>query len=201
MQEPLDNEVDRLLKRAQRVRLEQFTQSRSARELREMSVETRLAARLQRLAGFSPGIGREAVLQASLEAAIAVFGADFGNIQRVVHRGMGLEIVAQHGFEAPFLNYFAYVRDSSTPCGIALRAGDLVCVQDVATSQLFQGTEALEKLLAAQVRAVSSMPLTSARGEVIGMLSIHYRSPREHSPSERLRMRALAKVVGRAIGG
>ena len=195
MPAPTEIGIEELVEWTQRLRLENSAESRRAHELREMSVDTRLASRLERLAGIRPTEGREALLDASLGAAVSLFGADFGNIQRV-HRGQGLEIVAQHGFEDAFLNYFAYVRDTSTPCGVALRAGELLCVPDVAASELFQGTEALERLLAAQVRAVTCMPLVSGRGEVVGMLSVHYKSPRNQSAREQARMRVLAKAVG-----
>lgn len=198
MQGPLDNDVEQLIERAQRITRDHVTVTQRARVLREMSVDARLARRLHRLAGIGPHAGLEVTLREAVDAAIDVLGADFGNIQRV-YRGRGLELVAHRGFDDPFLDYFAYVNDTSTPCGVALRAGDLVCVKDVARSELFQGTEALDHLLAAGVRAVSSMPLTSKRGEVIGMLSIHYRSPRDPSATEQLRMRALARAVGRAM--
>lgn len=112
-----------------------------------------------------------------VDAAIAIAAADMGNIQ-MFDRGRGpgaLKIVAQRGFEKPFLEYFNAVQHGHAACGTALQSGQRVVVEDVATSPVFVGTPALDVLLGAGVRAVVSTPLFSRSGQIVGMLSTHYR--------------------------
>ena len=70
-----------------------------------------------------------------VEAGIAITGADMGNIQ-LLEDG-ALRIVSQRGFEAAFLDFFNTVHNDEAACGSALRAGQRVIVDDVATSSLF----------------------------------------------------------------
>ena len=50
-----------------------------------------------------------------------------------------LKIVAQRGFEAPFLAFFNTVHDGLAACGTAMQRGERVIVEDVAASPLFAG--------------------------------------------------------------
>jgi GAF domain-containing protein len=121
-------------------------------------------------------------LEAVLEAALFVTGAPRGNLQ--LFDGEGLRIAVQRGFERPFLDFFAIVRnDEDSACGTALSHARRVMVHDVNSSDIFVGTPALAVLLGAQVRAVVSTPLVSSAGQVMGMVSTHFASP--HTPSER----------------
>ena len=49
-----------------------------------------------------------------------------------------------------------------------------VIIEDVTTSPIFIGTEALEVLSEAGVRAVQSTPMVIPSGIIIGVLSTHY---------------------------
>lgn len=119
-----------------------------------------------------------------LDAAIRITQADMGNIQLRGARTGLLEIGVQRGFTTEFLEFFASVgAHEGSACGAALGAGQRVVVADVAQEPLFAGTEAREVLLRAGVRAVQSTPLRSLSGEMVGMLSTHYRQPRQ--PDER----------------
>lgn len=125
------------------------------------------------------------LLEEILDAAIRVSGADMGNIQLV--KGGALKIVAQRGFEAPFLDYFNAVHEGQAACGNAMQNRERVIVADVEESPIFAGTPALDVLRTAKVRAVQSTPLVSRSGQVLGMFSTHYHAP--HRPGEReLRM-------------
>jgi hypothetical protein len=50
-----------------------------------------------------------------------------------------LTIAAQRGFEDPFLNFFASVRDDPSACAAAMRSGERVIVEDVRESEIFAG--------------------------------------------------------------
>lgn len=126
----------------------------------------------------------QGLLPEILDAAIRITQADMGNIQlRDAHTGL-LEIAVQRGFTAEFLEFFASVSDpDSAAYAAAMRAGQRVVVGDVAQEPLLAGTKAREILLRAEVRAVQSTPLWSRSGDMVGMLSTHYRQPRR--PDER----------------
>jgi len=91
--------------------------------------------------------------------------------------------VAQRGFEAPFLKFFAYV-DTAGSCGAALRVAERVVVADVQSDPIFVGTDSAEIMEQAQARACQSTPLIGASGEVLGMLSTHYTKPRRPTLQE-----------------
>jgi len=61
--------------------------------------------------------------------------------------------------------------------------GERVVVEDVTISQVFVGQPSMNVLIDAGVRAVISTPLMSSAGNLLGMISTHFRKP--HHPSER----------------
>ncbi|BCJ47521.1 hypothetical protein Aiant_81780 [Actinoplanes ianthinogenes] len=138
-----------------------------------------------------PALDFSTGLQAILDTAVAMIGADKGNIQVLEPASGTLKIAVQHGFEAPFLEFFAEVKaNDSAVCGQAFATRGRVVVEDVQQSDLFAGQPSLDVLLAAGVRAVQSAPLVSPDGRVFGMISTHFGAP--HKPAERgLRMMDL----------
>jgi PAS domain S-box-containing protein len=135
-----------------------------------------------------------------LDASIAMHRADFGNIQ-VYNPAIGaLEIVAQRGFKQDFLDSFRIVGiDDESACARAMRQGKQVTIEDVENDRAY----ALYREIAAAAgyRAVQSTPLISRGGDLIGILSTHFR--RRHRPTDReLRMldlyaRQAADVIER----
>ncbi|MFO0951231.1 MAG: PAS domain S-box protein [Isosphaeraceae bacterium] len=120
-----------------------------------------------------------ALLLDLVDAAIAVTDADFGNIQlREPETGL-LKIMASRGFDDEFLARFARV----VPGRAAAREGERVIVEDVADSPYFSDPECVRALESAGVRAAQSTPLFNRSGEVMGVLSTHYRTKRR--PAER----------------
>jgi hypothetical protein len=125
---------------------------------------------------YEPAEGAEMV-QAALDAAINAAGADKGDMQ--LARPEGLRIVAQRGFGQPFLEFFAIVdARSASACALALKTARRVVVSDVASDILFASTSAGEVLAEAGVRALQSTPLCADSGNVLGVLSTHWGSPR-----------------------
>jgi PAS domain S-box-containing protein len=127
--------------------------------------------------------GYDECLDEIVAAAVALTGADKGNIQLLDDSG-ALRIAAQVGFDEPFLSFFAVVRgETASACGAAMRCAERMIVEDVTQSEVFAGQPSLQALLEAGVRAVQSTPLTSSAGNVLGMISTHYCRP--HRPGER----------------
>jgi GAF domain-containing protein len=124
----------------------------------------------------------DAMLGAALESAVHASAADMGNIQ--IAGADGLRIVAQRGFERPFLDFFALVADDTSACGRAIKAGRRVVVGDVAHDAVFAGTDAGLVMEAARARAVQSTPIVAASGWILGVISTHYERPYEPTPEE-----------------
>jgi PAS domain S-box-containing protein len=118
----------------------------------------------------------EPVLVEIVDAAIAISGADFGNIQLLDAESSDLQIVAHRGFPDWWLEFWNSVSRQGV-CGTALQRGERVIVEDVERSPIFEGTPALEIQRRAGVRAVQSTPLVSRSGKPLGMFSTHWRKP------------------------
>lgn len=115
------------------------------------------------------------VLEAALDEALRTARTRMGNVQLACDDG--LRIAAQRGFERPFLDFFACVRDQASSCGVAAARGRRVIVADIAREPPFAGTLAGEVMREAGALAVQSTPLLAASGELIGVLSTHYDEP------------------------
>jgi len=138
---------------------------------------------------------RCAMLAKVVDAAIETTGADMGNIQ-LDDPGVGaLRIEAQRGFDPRFLEYFHCVRDGQTACGAAFESGEQVVIEEVADNPVFFGTPALEVLLDAGVRAVQSTPLIGQSGRVLGIVSTHWRLPRQPAARDLRVLLALARAA------
>jgi hypothetical protein len=133
---------------------------------------------------------RREVMESALEAAIAATDADKGNLQ--LAGADGLRIVAQRGFEQPFLEYFAAVADGSCACGRALGSGQRVVVSDVASHEIFAGTQAGEVMKSAGARACQSTPLIASSGWILGMISTHFGRPTTPSDEALERLERIA---------
>jgi two-component system, cell cycle sensor histidine kinase and response regulator CckA len=129
----------------------------------------------------------EPVLAEIVDAAIAICGADFGNIQLIDPMASRLEIAAQRGFPQWWLDFWDGPSGSNGACNVALERRDRVIVEDVEHSPIFLGTPALEVQRKAGVRAVVCTPIVGRSGNPLGMFSIHYRAPqRPHERALRL---------------
>ncbi len=176
-------------------RAEEAIRTLNARLTEDLAAMTRmqqLSTRLIQVGGFSE------LLAEILDAGIEITAADMGNIQLLDDAGR-LKIVAQRGFEEPFLRFFDEVQDGLAPFGRALQKGERVIVEDVAASPVFAGSPALEAMLAAQARAVQSTPLVSRTGKVLGMFSTHYRQVRRPSDRELRLLDLLARQAADLI--
>ncbi len=160
--------------------------------------EVELAALRDRLAADLAGMKRlhelstrfvsqgdlQTLLDAILDAAIAITGGDKGHVQLLDAASGELGIAGQRGFDPAFIEYFNHIRAGVVACGTAMRTRQCVVVEDVTVSPLFLAEpRALELMLAAGMRAVVCIPLLARAGQLGGVLSILFGAP--HRPSER----------------
>jgi signal transduction histidine kinase/response regulator RpfG family c-di-GMP phosphodiesterase len=193
-----------VLRTALRARRRQYELRDQLVELRQTEEQVRVLndqllsdlARMSRLHQVSTRLTRtgdmESLLYEILDAAMEINRADMGNVQLL--EGDALRIVAQRGFKEPFLNFFQVVRhDTATACSEAMKTGERVLVEDIACSPLVAGSEEGKVMLEAGVRAVQCTPLLSRAGEMLGMLSLHYRAPQRSEPGDLRALDLLAR--------
>jgi PAS domain S-box-containing protein len=126
---------------------------------------------------------QHSMLDEILTAARTITRADMGNVQLLNEAGV-LKIEAQQGFSQEFLDFFHSVpAGEGAACGTALGSGARIVVENVEESPIFSGQPSLTVLREAGVRAVQSTPMVTHGGVVVGMLSTHYRTPKQ--PSDR----------------
>ncbi len=135
-------------------------------------------------------------LEFIVDTAIALSGADKGNIQVLDDKTNLMRIAAQRGFDASFLAFFREVApEDASACAAAMVSRKQMVVEDVLHSPLFAGQPSLSVMCDADVRAVQSTPLLSSSGSVCGMISTHYCCPRKATERELRLLNLLARLT------
>lgn len=141
-----------------------------------------------------------------LNAASVIMRSDFASMQMLDANRGELRLLAFSGFPADAAKFWEWVRPASgSTCGRAMETRQRVFVSDVETCKFMVGTEDLHFYRRSKIRAVQSTPLLSRSGELLGMLSTHWRQP--HTPAEReLRLfdvlaRQAADIIDRRQSG
>jgi signal transduction histidine kinase/ActR/RegA family two-component response regulator len=123
----------------------------------------------------------ETVLQEVLRAALDVQGADMGLLSLCDTARDGLSLKVHSGFDQQFLKFVEWVPPGSGACGTCYEQRRRIVVEDVEVDPLF--AEYREAARSAGFRACHSTPLITGSGNIIGVLSVHFRQP--HRPSNR----------------
>ncbi len=150
----------------------------------------------------TPALSRDiaAICTEAIHGAMRVDRADTANLQLFDPSTGGLRIIAQHGFNRAFLDYFELVdTDDDSACGNALKRGRSVWVAETARSAIFAGTPALEVMLDARSRAVASVPIRSPSGRLIAMISTHHHRRRTWSDERKHELERIARATGRVL--
>jgi GAF domain-containing protein len=121
-----------------------------------------------------------------VDAAIDLMHSDYASLQMLFpERGIGgeLRLLAFRGFNPQAARFWEWVRaDSQSTCGIALRNRQRVVAADIAACDFMAGSEDQEIYLQTGIHACQTTPLIGRAGNVVGMISTHWRKP--HHPSE-----------------
>lgn len=138
------------------------------------------------------GNDRDACLQEILRVAIEISGADKGDIQLTDSVSGFLSLTNEAGFDPAFHEFLS---DSSkaSASNVAVETQQRVIVEDVRKSALFVGNPALGAMNKAGVRAVQSTPLVSSEGNVLGVISTHFKTTRRPTEQEMRLMDLLAR--------
>lgn len=123
-------------------------------------------------------------LNSVLHAAIGITSAQAGSLRLWNREAGALEVAAQQGLDTSLLGPFDSLReDEAAQCGIPLKAGERLVVEDVALTESVRTPGLIGALLAAGIRAFQSTPLVCTSGAVVGIISTHFHMP--HRPSAR----------------
>jgi hypothetical protein len=144
--------------------------------------------------GLRSARGLGSLLDRALAGALFLLGADRGNVQVLDPATGSLQIVAQHGFDDAFLDYFAAVTDDSSACGRAAAERTQTVIADVSIDPRFAAHRDIAA--ASGFRAVQSTPLTDYADRVLGVMSIHYPDPYRPPDRDLLLMRRFGQRVG-----
>ena len=165
-----------------------ISEVREAKEALEVS-ECRLKEELEGMKQLHRLVSRllacpdlQTALNEVLSATIQIVGANMGNVQLYDEQEKSLKIVTHSGFNKQFLEHFREVSfGDDSACSKAMKNGERVIIEDVNKDPLFK--KHLKIARSAGYRGVQSTPLLSRKGQLLGMLSTHYKRP--HMPSER----------------
>lgn len=151
----------------------------------EVAAELAGSQRLQQISSLLvQGGDIDALYRQILQTAIALMSSDMGSLQKLYPERGDLCLLAWEGFDPQSAAFWEWVRPASTStCGMALRSKERVTVPDTETCDFMAGTEDLDACRKSGIRAVQSTPLISRHGNIVGMISTHWRDP--HQPGER----------------
>ena len=118
-----------------------------------------------------------------LTMALLMHKTNMGTIQLLDKTTGTLKIVAQQGFNSSFLEHFKEVSiTDNCASGRALHTREIVLIEDVTSDPLYTSHKKIA--LSAGYRSVQSTPLIASNGDIIGVLSTHFRTPRKFLEEE-----------------
>jgi len=168
-------------------------------QLQDALARERLGSQL--LQAISAGLIREAdpnaLYKQTLDAATAIMRADFASM----HTANASELYPMEWKGFPSESAWQSIRwDSPTSCGMAARTGQRFIIGDTEQCELFAGrVAALEGLRRLGIRAMQSTPLISRSGELVGVLTTHWRVPHEPTADELRLFDVLARLAADLI--
>jgi GAF domain-containing protein len=122
-----------------------------------------------------------------VDDALTLMRADYASMQMLYPErgtGGGLRLLAFRGFNPQAAKFWEWVRaDSKSTCGIALRTSQRVIAPDIAACDFMDHSEDQQVYLQTGIHACQTTPLIVGSGNVVGMISTHWRT--SHKPSEK----------------
>lgn len=147
--------------------------------------------------------GIEGLYEQILDGAKTLMHSDCVSMQKWYpeHGRCGsMRLIGSRGFSPEAAKAWEWVDgDAITSCGAALRAGKRQVLADIEQCEFMAGTETLEAYRSEGIRAAQSTPLLSRAGQLLGMLSTHWRAPHEPTGDELRRFDILARQAADLI--
>jgi len=160
----------------------------------ELSFELNRALEEQGIGGGQRGIAenepnnhQSSDYEKIVDDAVTLMRSDYASLQKLFpEKGSGgeLRLLAFRGFNPQAAKFWEWVRaDSKSTCGIALRDRSRVVAPDIAACEFMAGSEDKRIYLETGIRACQTTPLMGRGGNVVGMISTHWRTV--YQPSEK----------------
>jgi PAS domain S-box-containing protein len=125
----------------------------------------------------------DALYHRILDAAMVVMSSDMASMQLLDPERKQLRLLTWKGFHPQSAAFWERVHfHSTTTSGLASSAGCRVVVPDIETCDFMAGTPDLDEYRRSNIRAVQSTPLVSRSGQLLGIISTHWREP--HQPTD-----------------
>lgn len=126
----------------------------------------------------------DALYERILDGAISLMAADMGSMQVLDPKRNELRLLAWRGFHPESAAFWDRINFESahSSCGAAFTLGKRVIVPDSEACDFMAESADLDHYRLSNIRAVQSTPLVSRSGQLLGMISTHWREP--HHPSE-----------------
>jgi len=154
----------------------------------EIAAELAATRSLQQLSvEIAHEVDLESLYDKLVNAATVIMRSDFASMQEY-HANRGshgeLRLLGHRGFTVAAAKAWEWVHaNSACTCGIAYRTMKRVIVSDVEKVEYLRGTVDLLTYRETGIRAVQSTPLMSRSGQLVGMISTHWKA--SHRPTER----------------
>lgn len=133
---------------------------------------------------------REALYGKIVDAAVSITGSQFGTMQLLCPQdhnsghGGELQLLCSRGLPPEAIGFWQWVSpDAYSSCTMALKMGERAVIPDFEQWTDIAGTEDLLAFRRTGIRSAQTTPLMSRNGNLLGMISTHWREP--HQPSER----------------
>ena len=115
-----------------------------------------------------------------LQQAMIICGTKAGTLQLINKKNNTLEIVSSFGLSPEFIEHFKVVTcDDGSVCERALQKKETIFIEDLTTDRFF--AKHLYLALQNNIIAVRSTPLITSVGNVMGMISVHFNTPKKLS--------------------
>lgn len=115
-----------------------------------------------------------------LQHAMMMCETKAGTLQLLNETNNTLEIATSFGLSDEFITHFRIVTcNDGSVCGRALAKKETIVIDDLTTDRSF--ARHLNLALQNNIRAVQSSPLISSNGKIIGMMSVHFVTPKKIS--------------------
>ncbi len=128
----------------------------------------------------------QALYEQIVDAAANIMHSQFASLQVYYpqRKSSGeLKLLAYKGLDRKTADAWEWIDiTANTPCATAWRTGHRVLVKDIQTCDFMSGTDTMHAFLQAGIHATQATPLYSRRGQLLGMISTHWRE--KHEPAE-----------------
>src|SRR5215469_8249762 len=131
-----------------------------------------------------PDMGHRIACEKIVDVAVSLMRSDYVSLQMLFpERGTGGELLllAFRGFKPYAARFWEWVHaDSKSTCGFALRDSQRVVASDIATCDFMAGSDDQRVYLQTGIHSCQITPLIARSGNVVGMISTHWRT--SHQP-------------------